>query len=1082
MDTTGYIRKILELMPHANYFAAFAGQTPDGLNTGLYRWLQGKRGPNATSANVAARGVVTGASDINNRDQFDIKIDHHVSANHRINGTWMKQWDSGDTATAAWGTGLNGSASRRAQSFSINETATLSPALLNESRFGLSLNSGLVSPPWARMNDSGITNSAKQFILYGSTNPQNSRKYPVRYSPGPNWDGFMAIGGDSANHDARYEYADTLRWMRGRHNLSGGGQYIHTVAAGFSGSRYITASSGNAGNTATPLFFTSSNVVNGAASLPNFLATTRGNAGNLLNTLYGAINAPSTSFWIQSQSDVINGTWQDVTTVENSINRADPYGHQTATRVANEWSLFFKDDFRFNRRLTLSLGVRYDFIGSPYLEDGLTNTLEGGGFGLFGAGRPPGDPFSTWLRPGNLFLTGYGSGASNPLQCAPGIVNPNGIPVSNCDPKRMSTFVFVGPKTKNSNQTWVPQYSGFSPSIGFSWHLPWFGSTPTVVRAGFQRTYGGAGSPYTGFQLTGPGVDGTTSGVNTSDPALAAIFATRALNLTDLALVVPAIPSRLPIDKTFPVGVRTGALEGIPLYDPAFKSPHTDNWTLSVQRGLTRNLILEIRSVNILARGRSGTGLGSGGSFDLNTVNVYHNPELFNALENTRRGVDDPLFDQMMMGMNLNTNVPGYGAVGKCVTQSSSNDPRLGQGCSQPNELLQRGSAHIRRAFSTNLANGNYAGVAAALLAAGSIGTGGLQALPINPATGTVVLTSQRALRNGCDRLANNLTDGFIDPASGEMILPRCFPEDYLVANPQWSSAPYIKNVTSTNYNALEVQFTLRPTRGVSLQGTYSLSKTMGLPGNFFTDPLNPEMDRGKTAYSVGSDFRTNGTFVLPVGPNKLLLPQVSGWLARALERWQVGFIYNISSGSPKTFFTGNQMLYSISRPDVVGPWNNPRGKVRWAGQNGNFFAESFATYADPQCASVTTLDNLQGSCSLKGLALVVPEGTPGATLVSNGRYGIPLLENPTPGKQGNLGASTLNTFPRWRLDANLSKTFQIDESRSFQLRIDATNVLNHPTPADPVGFGSSGFNDNFGLITTKSGSRSFQAKLRFTF
>jgi hypothetical protein len=127
-------------------------------------------------------------------------------------------------------------------------------------------------------------------------------------------------------------------------------------------------------------------------------------------------------------------------------------------------------------------------------------------------------------------------------------------------------------------------------------------------------------------------------------------------------------------------------------------------------------------------------------------------------------------------------------------------------------------------------------------------------------------------------------------------------------------------------------------------------------------------------------------------------------------------------------------------------------------------------------------LDNLQGSCSLKGLALVVPEGTPGATLVSNGRYGIPLLENPTPGKQGNLGASTLNTFPRWRLDANLSKTFQIDESRSFQLRIDATNVLNHPTPADPVGFGSSGFNDNFGLITTKSGSRSFQAKLRFTF
>jgi len=82
-----------------------------------------------------------------------------------------------------------------------------------------------------------------------------------------------------------------------------------------------------------------------------------------------------------------------------------------------------------------------------------------------------------------------------------------------------------------------------------------------------------------------------------------------------------------------------------------------------------------------------------------------------------------------------------------------------------------------------------------------------------------------------------------------------------------------------------------------------------------------------------------------------------------------------------------------------------------------------------------------------------------------------------------------MNTFPKWRLDGNLSKTFQVTETVSAQLRIDATNIFNHPTPGsgattDPVGLTNAGssFQDNFGQLTTKSGNRTFQAKLRITF
>jgi len=182
-------------------------------------------------------------------------------------------------------------------------------------------------------------------------------------------------------------------------------------------------------------------------------------------------------------------------------------------------------------------------------------------------------------------------------------------------------------------------------------------------------------------------------------------------------------------------------------------------------------------------------------------------------------------------------------------------------------------------------------------------------------------------------------------------------------------------------------------------------------------------------------------------------------------------------------------MLYANGRPNIVGPWDNPHGNVEWNGQNGYFFGDTqYATYQDPQCLNVTTKDNLQASCSLLGLAKVVPTGTAGAIQVSQGRFGIPLLENPTPGTQGNLGSLTMATFPRWNFDANLSKTFRITESKTVQFRMDALNMFNHPTPTDPIGLANSAtptnnsFNDNFGQITSKTGSRTFQAKLRFTF
>jgi hypothetical protein len=47
----------------------------------------------------------------------------------------------------------------------------------------------------------------------------------------------------------------------------------------------------------------------------------------------------------------------------------------------------------------------------------------------------------------------------------------------------------------------------------------------------------------------------------------------------------------------------------------------------------------------------------------------------------------------------------------------------------------------------------------------------------------------------------------------------------------------------------------------------------------------------------------------------------------------------------------------------------------------------------------------------------------------------------------------------------------------NLQIRIDATNVLNHPTPGIP-----SFAANTFGQITTKTGERSLQGQLRVVF
>jgi hypothetical protein len=98
------------------------------------------------------------------------------------------------------------------------------------------------------------------------------------------------------------------------------------------------------------------------------------------------------------------------------------------------------------------------------------------------------------------------------------------------------------------------------------------------------------------------------------------------------------------------------------------------------------------------------------------------------------------------------------------------------------------------------------------------------------------------------------------------------------------------------------------------------------------------------------------------------------------------------------------------------------------------------------------------------------------------------MLVNPKPGEYGVLSPNVLTSFGNWALDANIQKTFRITESKSLSLRIDSTNVLNHPTPFIPYmapggQTGGGQFGEILcGCLDSKSGTRTFQGQVRFTF
>jgi hypothetical protein len=298
-------------------------------------------------------------------------------------------------------------------------------------------------------------------------------------------------------------------------------------------------------------------------------------------------------------------------------------------------------------------------------------------------------------------------------------------------------------------------------------------------------------------------------------------------------------------------------------------------------------------------------------------------------------------------------------------------------------------------------------------------------------------------------------------------------------------------------------QVTLRPKQGITYQATYSIVKSLALPGSGYSDYRNEQLDYTDTSASHSHEFRSNGSFELPIGPNKILLGNSSGWIARAVERWQMNVIYNATSGNWANI-TSSTGMYGAFVPDAVKPWTFNGGAVNWNGPAGNgtggagtgvsttgsYFrkAQLFTKVNDPQCQLANHVDTM-GFNLLSGNSTTNAFANCSLTALTDASGNILLQNAPTGTPMGSLGQSKVRSRGSWSLDGNMAKTFRISESKSIQVRVDATNVFNHPSPGNLVNnvftanpnLAVTGTAD-FGSFTTKQGIRAFQGQLRFSF
>ena len=251
--------------------------------------------------------------------------------------------------------------------------------------------------------------------------------------------------------------------------------------------------------------------------------------------------------------------------------------------------------------------------------------------------------------------------------------------------------------------------------------------------------------------------------------------------------------------------------------------------------------------------------------------------------------------------------------------------------------------------------------------------------------------------------------------------------------SPSLSVAQLVMNAGRSDYDALQVQFQRRLSRGLQALASYSWAHSIdtgsagsiGVVSNTVLPSSIPGTNRGPSDFDIRHAFSAGITYDIPgVRLNKLTDALFTGWSLENEIQVRSAPPVDISYAPSGSFFPNN--FYGDIRPDLV------------SGQP--FYLRG------AQCASI-----FQGTGDLAS-----GQGCPGG-------WGFnPAAFAPPAGLQGTTPRNFLRGFGATQWDFAVHRDFKLTESAKLQFREELFNFLNHPNFGPPSGF--FGFGTGFGL------------------
>lgn len=305
---------------------------------------------------------------------------------------------------------------------------------------------------------------------------------------------------------------------------------------------------------------------------------------------------------------------------------------------------------------------------------------------------------------------------------------------------------------------------------------------------------------------------------------------------------------------------------------------------------------------------------------------------------------------------------------------------------------------------------------------------------PANRPAPATSLADQNARQAEFVNAFQNETGGTFGPANN-------------LIDPRFDSVTQVQSVGTSSYHALEIEAIRRFRNGLSFNANYTwahslddISDALGVLTNDSANLLNAA--KPLSFNRANSQFDIRNRFVLSYNYEIPFTKRFHGALKYLLDGWSQSGIFSAQSGLPATVFAAP--IFGITDTLVNGTSSPSSGTV--------------TTALDGDATKLRPVPNLNSPA---------PQAS------------IPVSE-PLLGNDGSSGRNHLRLAGLTNFDVAFSKLFKFAEGKTFQLRWEMFNALNHPN--------FSGYNNNFAsgafntYNSTATNMRQMQVSVKFIF